>query len=112
MMLDTDGDWDDEADLLNTSAITIVSFVPAKGMGWEGEVALLRSIMTSVIEFDRLHDAPFLFAISERLTLQRFPNGPLTVETSFADGRSEYNADGDFDDLLSDAATDTINRDI
>lgn len=109
---DTDGDWDDEAELLETSNLTIVSFIPSKTLKWADELDLLRSVMSSIVDFDSVHDTPFLFAVFDRLTLQRLPKGSLTVDASFVDNRGEFNADSAFDPLLSSAATDDIDREI
>jgi hypothetical protein len=100
--VDLDEDWAEEAALIGSDSISLVTFVPAKGLAWPDETRTLAAVMQAIVALWNEHpDSTGAFGVDEQLIMQRLPDAPIVVDRSIADTSAEgFNVVHAFDDLI------------
>lgn len=112
--VDLDEDWAEEAALIGSDSISLVTFVPAKGMPWPDETRELAVVMQAIVALWNEHpESTGAFGVDEQLLMQRLPDAPIVVDQSIADASAEgFNVVHAFDDLIRSFNLDDIRIDL
>jgi hypothetical protein len=112
--VDLDEDWAEEAALIGSDSISLVTFVPAKGMAWPDETRELAAVMQAIVALWNEHpESTGAFGVDEQLLMQRLPDAPIVMDQSIADANAEgFNVVHAFDDLIRSFNLDDIKTDL
>ena len=100
--VDLDEDWEEEAELLGSEHLSMVTFVPSKSLSWPDETRVLSNVVRAVIALWEAHpDSTGVLAVYEQLMLQRLTDAAIVLDQTITGTSDEgFNTAHAFDDLL------------
>lgn len=109
-----DEDWADEAAMLQSDDISLVTFVPDQSLSWPDETFQLSEVMRALVVLWRANpESTGALAVYEDLMMQRLPDAPIVLDQSVADSsEGGFNVLHAFDDLLDSLEVADIKTDL